>query len=340
MRSDASAGALGLRPEISVVIPLFNEQANVEPLLAELLAALSALERRFEVICVDDGSADGTFAALTRVVEREPALRVIRFRRNFGQTAAMSAGIEAARGDVIVPMDGDLQNDPADIGPLLAELERGHDVVSGWRRERKDREFGRKFPSRVANRLISAVSGVRLHDYGCSLKAYRREVLDGVRLYGEMHRFIPVYASWQGARVTEMVVNHRRRHTGRSKYGLERTLKVVLDLLVVKFLASFMTRPIYLFGGAGLLALLCGLVAFGAALVYKVTGRKDLVETPLPLLAVAFALAGIICLLMGLLAELVVRTYYESQGKRPYVIAEERSGARPASGARGEGSGT
>ena len=337
MRSDASVGALGHRPEISVVIPLYNEEANIEPLLAELLGTLRALGRRFEVICVDDGSADGTFAALVRAVEREPALRVIRFRRNFGQTAAMSAGIEAARGDVVVPMDGDMQNDPADIGRLLAELDRGHDVVSGWRRERKDRELGRKLPSRVANRLISAVSGVPLHDYGCSLKAYRREVLDGVRLYGEMHRFIPVYASWQGARVSELVVNHRPRHTGRSKYGLERTFKVVLDLLVVKFLASFMTRPIYLFGGAGLLALLCGLAAFGAALVYKLSG-KDLVETPLPLLAVAFVLAGTVCLLMGLLAELVVRTYYESQDKRPYVISEEIGGARATEG-RSEGSG-
>jgi glycosyltransferase involved in cell wall biosynthesis len=328
MRSEARPGALGC--PLSVVIPFYNEEANVEPLLAELLAALRSLGRRFEVICVDDGSSDGTFAALARAARAEPSLRVIRFRRNFGQTAAMSAGIEAARGEVIVPMDGDLQNDPADIARLLAELERGHDVVSGWRKDRKDRELGRKLPSRLANRLISAVSGVRLHDYGCSLKAYRREVLEGVRLYGEMHRFIPIYASWQGARVTEMVVNHRPRHAGRSKYGLGRTLKVLLDLLVVKFLASFLTRPIYLFGGAGLVALLCGAVSFGGALFYKLAGRKDFVETPLPLLAVAFALAGMICVLMGLLAELVVRTYYESQDKRPYLVAEEIGGPSPS----------
>jgi dolichol-phosphate mannosyltransferase len=319
MRSDPRGAQL----DVSVVIPLYNEEANVAPLLEELFAALRRLGRRFEVICVDDGSADGTFAALARATQAEPALRVIRFRRNFGQTAAMSAGIEAARGEVIVPMDGDLQNDPADIGLLLETLQGGYDVVSGWRRDRKDREFGRKLPSRIANRLISRVSGVKLHDYGCSLKAYRRTVLDGVRLYGEMHRFIPVYASWQGARVTEVVVNHRPRRAGTSNYGLGRTFKVLLDLMVVKFLASYLTRPIYLFGGAGLVSLLLGVLAFAGAVAYKVAGSKDFVETPLPLLAVALALTGICCLLMGLLAELVIRTYYESQGRRPYLIAEE-----------------
>jgi glycosyltransferase involved in cell wall biosynthesis len=315
-------------PEISVVVPLYNEEPNVGPLLEELFAALRALGKRHEVICVDDGSADGTFAALARHARAEPALRVIRFRRNFGQTAAMSAGIEAARGAVIVPMDGDLQNDPADIGKLLAELERGHEVVSGWRRDRQDKEFGRKLPSRVANRLISAVSGVKLHDYGCSLKAYRREVLEGVKLYGEMHRFIPIYASWQGARVTELVVNHRARRAGRSKYGLGRTFKVVLDLMVVKFLASYMTRPIYVFGGAGLVSCALGLLAFLAAVAYKLAGLKDFVETPLPLAAVACVLVGMVSLLMGLLAELVTRTYFESQGKRPYLVAEELGGER------------
>jgi glycosyltransferase involved in cell wall biosynthesis len=338
MRPDARLGALETPPEISVVIPLYNEEGNVEPLLQELFPALRALGRTHEVVCVDDGSRDGTFAALARAAEHEPALRVIRFRRNFGQTAAMSAGIEAARGEVIVPMDGDLQNDPADIGKLLAELARGHDVVSGWRKHRQDKEFGRKLPSRIANRLISAVSGVRLHDYGCSLKAYRREVLDGVRLYGEMHRFIPIYASWQGARVTELEVNHRPRHAGRSKYGLGRTLKVVLDLLVVKFLASFITRPIYVFGGVGLASIACGLLAFLVAVGYKLAGAKDFVETPLPLLAVAFVLVGIVCVLMGLLAELVIRTYYESQGKRPYLVAEELGGSRGPPAAR-EGAG-
>ena len=311
------------RPQISVVIPLFNEEENVPALLDELFAELSRLGRTFEVICVDDGSRDGTFAQLSRVAAQRPELRVIRFRLNFGQTAAMSAGIEKARGDVIVPMDGDLQNDPADIARLLAQLDAGSDVVSGWRRDRKDREFGRKVPSRIANWLISAISGVRLHDYGCSLKAYRRDVLRDVKLYGEMHRFIPIYASWQGARVSEMVVNHRVRRAGVSKYGLSRTFKVVLDLMVVKFLASYATKPIYVFGGFGFLSWLCAAGAFGWALYYKLRGLKDFVQTPLPLVTVMFTLVGALSLLMGLLAELVIRTYYESQNKRPYLIAEE-----------------
>jgi len=240
------------RPQISVVIPLFNEEENVKLLLDELFVELGKTGRTFEVICVDDGSRDATFDVLSQLAAERPQLRAIRFRLNFGQTAAMSAGIEAARGEVIVPMDGDLQNDPADIGKLLAQLDAGYDVVSGWRKNRKDKEFGRKLPSRLANRMISAISGVRLHDYGCSLKAYRRDVLRDVKLYGEMHRFIPIYASWQGAKVTEMVVNHRPRHAGISKYGFSRTFKVVLDLMVVKFLASYSTKPIYLFGGFGL----------------------------------------------------------------------------------------
>jgi len=318
-------------PQLSIVIPLFNEEMNVEPLLAELFEVLRRVERTFEVIAVDDASRDGTFAALAKVSRREPLLRVIRFRRNSGQTAALAAGIEASRGEVIVPMDGDLQNDPADIERLLARLEghagngtpgQAYDVVSGWRKNRKDAEFGRKLPSRVANWLISKISGVPLHDYGCTIKAYRRDVLQGVRLYGEMHRFIPIYATWQGARVTEMVVNHRFRRAGKSKYGLGRSWKVLLDLLVVKFLASFSTKPIYLFGGFGLVALLCSFASFALSLAYKLAGAKDFVETPLPLFGVVFALAGVLSVLMGLLAELTIRTYYESQDKRPYLIAE------------------
>jgi glycosyltransferase involved in cell wall biosynthesis len=325
---DASAAL-----QLSVVIPLFNEEASLEPLLSELFDALRKIGQSFEVIAVDDGSRDGTFSALVRISQQQAALRVIRFRRNFGQTAAMSAGIEAARGRVIVPMDGDLQNDPADIRRLLDKLdgrsdnagEAGtrYDVVSGWRKNRKETQLGRKLPSKIANWLISAISGVRLHDFGCSIKAYRREVLQGVRLYGEMHRFIPIYASWQGARVTEMVVNHRPRQAGTSKYGLGRSGKVILDLLVVKFLASFTTKPIYVFGGFGLLSLGGSVVTLFWALAYKVLGIKDFVETPLLLLTVLFALVGILSLLMGLLAELVIRTYYESQNKRPYLIAEQ-----------------
>ena len=335
-------------PELSVVIPLFNEEANVQPLLKELYGALEALGKSFEIICVDDGSQDGTWAVLEHAAAEHPELRVLRFRRNFGQTAAMSAGIEAARGAIIIPMDGDLQNDPADIERLLQRLEgrmvgqptQPVDVVSGWRRDRQDREFGRKLPSRIANRLISAVSGLRLHDYGCSLKAYRRDVIQGVKLYGEMHRFIPVYASWQGARVAELVVNHRSRRAGKSKYGLGRTGKVLLDLLVVKFLASYTTKPIYLFGGFGLLSLALAVVSLVAALVYKLMGLKDLVQTPLPLLAVAFTLAGLLALLMGLLAELVVRTYYESQEKRPYLVSTELNAPRASPTAVDRRSGT
>ena len=326
MQKPLVAGGAEPRPEISVVIPLYNEEPNVEPLLDELFSVLRGLGRSYEVICVDDGSKDGTFAKVALYAAKEPTLRAFRFRLNFGQTAAMSCGIEHARGDVIVPMDGDLQNDPADIEKLLAHLEDGFDVVSGWRKNRMDKEFGRKLPSRIANRIISLISGVRLHDYGCSLKAYRRDVLRDVKLYGEMHRFIPIYASWQGARVTEMVVNHRSRHAGTSKYGLSRTLKVVLDLMVVKFLASYATKPIHVFGGFGILSVLCAGLAAAWSVYFKLTGQKDFVETPLPLLAVMFTLVGFLSMLMGLLAELMVRTYYESQNKRPYLVAEEVDG--------------
>jgi glycosyltransferase involved in cell wall biosynthesis len=315
--------AVNERPKLSVVIPLHNEEATVPALLAELFTALGELGLTHEVICVDDGSRDGTFTALRAEAHARPALRVIRFRVNFGQTAALSAGLEAALGEVIVPMDGDLQNDPADIGRMLARLEEGHDVVSGWRKERRDPELGRKLASRVANGLISAISGVRLHDYGCSLKAYRREVLEDVRLYGEMHRLVPIYARRQGARVTELVVNHRARRAGRSHYGFARTFKVLLDLMVVMFLTRFASKPVYVFGGAGLVAL----AAAGAALlawVYRVlAGSGGVALTLLPVVTVMFTVAGALSLLMGLLAELVMRTYYEAQGRRPYVVAEE-----------------
>jgi glycosyltransferase involved in cell wall biosynthesis len=339
LRSAPALVAAPPPPELSVVIPLFNEAENVRPLLDELFGVLRGVGRSHEVICVDDGSRDGTFTELTGYAANEPALRVIRFRRNFGQTAAMSAGIEASRGAVIIPMDGDLQNDPADIPKLLATLEgqgggEKFDVVSGWRKNRQDKEFGRKLPSKIANRLISGISGVALHDYGCSLKAYRRDVLADVKLYGEMHRFIPIYASWQGARVTEQVVNHRARRAGVSKYGLGRTGKVLLDLMVVKFLASFTTKPIYVFGGFGLAALALSFLAFASAVGLKLTGLRDFVATPLPLLGVMFMLAGMTSILMGLLAELMVRTYYESQGKRPYSVSDElnRPDLRPQQG--------
>ena len=256
---------------------------------------------------------------------RDKRLRLIRFRRNFGQTAALSAGIEHARGEIIIPMDGDLQNDPRDIPRLLEKLEEGYDLVSGWRIERQD-PLGKRFPSQIANRLISWISGVRLHDYGCTLKAYRRSVLEDVRLYGEMHRFMPIYASWQGARVTELPVSHHPRTRGKSHYGIGRSLKVVLDLIVVTFLTSYATKPIYVFGGFGLLSLAAATVVFAFMVYLKLARIRDFVATPLPLVVVVLGLVGCLAILLGLVAELTVRTYYESQGKRPYAIQSIEGG--------------
>ncbi len=315
--------------DVSVVVPLFNEAENVRLLHDELEGVMGKLGRSYELILVDDGSTDGTSDLLAGLARENPRLTVVRFRRNFGQTAALAAGIEWASGDVIVPMDGDLQNDPADIGRLLDKMAEGFDCVSGWRKDRKDKAVSRKLPSRVANWMISRVSGISLHDYGCTLKAYRRDVLEGVRLYGEMHRFIPIYAAWQGARVTELAVNHRARRFGHSKYGLNRVFKVLLDLMLVRFLFQYITKPIYVFGGFGLAALGAGGLAGATAVALKLLHVRDFVATPLPLLTVLLLLVGFLSLLMGLLAELVIRTYYESQDKRPYVVAEVLGATTP-----------
>ncbi|MGQ0815126.1 MAG: glycosyltransferase family 2 protein [Gemmatimonadota bacterium] len=304
---------------ISVIIPVYNEQDTVAELHDRLVRVLDGTKAEF--IFVDDGSSDATYERLRALVKRDGRVRVIRFRRNFGQTAALSAGIDHARGEIIVPMDGDLQNDPNDIPRLLAKIEDGYDVVSGWRKNRQD-SFRRRLPSVIANRLISWISGVQLHDYGCSLKAYRKDVLENVRLYGEMHRFVPIYASWQGARVAELPVAHHARAHGKSKYGLERTIKVVLDMIVVKFLANYSTKPIYVFGGFGLFALFMSFSTFAWMLYLKLAGRADFVQTPLPLVTVMFLLVGCLSVLLGLVAELSIRTYYESQGKRTYAIRE------------------
>jgi dolichol-phosphate mannosyltransferase len=308
------------RIALSVVIPLYNEEDNVAPLCRALLEALTAQPRPFEIILVNDGSADRTEQKLAEAAATDSRIRVVNFRSNKGQTAAMMAGIDYAGGAVIVPMDGDLQNDPKDIVRLLEKLEEGFDVVSGWRRDRQDNFMIRTLPSKIANFVISRVSGVPLHDYGCSLKAYRREVLQGFRLYGEMHRFIPIYAAAQGARVAELPVTHHPRQFGQSKYGLNRTIKVLLDLLVVKFLTKYRTRPIYLFGqaGVGLLALsfLVGLWA----LFLKFFEGVSFIQTPLPLLTSLCFISGLMCLLMGLLAELIMRVYYESQSKTDYRV--------------------
>jgi len=310
--------------DISVVVPVYNEAGNLPELHRQLADVLGG---EAEFIFVDDGSTDDSWAVLGALAGSDERVRLLRLRRNFGQTAALSAGIDHARGRIIVPMDGDLQNDPRDIPRLLARLDEGYDVVSGWRVDRQD-PLHRRVPSVVANRLVSWISGVRLHDYGCSLKAYRRSVLAGVRLYGEMHRFVPIYASWQGARVTELPVTHHPRTRGVSNYGMERTLKVVLDLIVVKFLSSYATKPIYVFGGFGVLSLVLSVVAFAWMIYFKYLAAdpKTFIQTPLPLVSVMFALVGFLSILLGLVAELTVRTYYESQDKRTYALWNAEDG--------------
>lgn len=307
-------------PRISVTIPVYNEEGNIPLLYDRTRDALDSLEKTWELILVNDGSRDGSAECLDAIAAHDPRVCVIHLARNYGQTAALMAGLDHAAGDVIVPMDGDLQNDPADIGRLLDKLDEGFDVVSGWRRFRKDAALKRNLPSRLANGLISRVSGVHLHDYGCSLKAYRRDVLDGVKLYGEMHRFVPIYAAWNGARVTEIEVTHHPRVHGESKYGLERVVKVVLDLLVVKFMYRYAGKPIYLFGGFGLLSFAVASAVLALALWLKFADGLSLIQTPLPTLAVILFALGVLSVLMGLLAEMLNRTYHESQAKPVYRI--------------------
>jgi len=308
-------------PELSVVIPVFNEAAALDGVFDELTAVLNGLGKTYEIIFVDDGSTDGTSDRLEKIAGKLANTEAVYLRRNFGQTAALMAGFDVSTGAIVITLDGDGQNDPADIPGLLAKLDQGFDVVSGWRKKRRD-GFLRSFLSRVANRLISRISGVHLRDYGCTLKAYRRSVLEDVRLYGEMHRFIPIYTSWQGARVTEIPVNHRRREAGQSKYGLGRTWKVVLDLMLVMFLERAATQPMHLFGGIGLLALLAATLIATYTVWIKIANGVAFVSTPLPLLVVLLTVLGIMSLLIGLVAEMILRTYYESQDKKPYAIKQ------------------
>lgn len=305
---------------ISVTIPIYNEEENLPHLYTRVTEALRKLNRPWELVLVNDGSTDRSTQILDEIAAKDPAVKVVHFRRNYGQTAAMMAGFDYAQGEIVIPMDGDLQNDPSDIQKLVQKIDEGYDVCSGWRKARQDHALRRNLPSRMANRLISFISGVHLHDFGCSLKAYRSDVIKGVRLYGEMHRFIPIYASWHGAKVTEVPVTHHPRLYGKSKYGLERVVKVILDLVVVKFLDSYAMKPMYIFGSFGLVNLL---VSVGAALVavyLKFFDSISFVQTPLPLVAVMTLGMGIMGILMGLLAELLTRTYHESQDKPTYLV--------------------
>jgi glycosyltransferase involved in cell wall biosynthesis len=315
-------------PRLSLFLPVYNEEENLPRLNTKIFEAMAELKQTFEVIYVDDGSRDHSLELLRQFAAADPRIKVVAFRRNYGQTAAMAAGIHAAAGEILIPMDADLQNDPADIKRLLDKLDEGFDVVSGWRKDRQDAFVTRTFPSRIANALISRIGGVALHDYGCSLKAYRREVLKDVNLYGEMHRFIPIYAAWAGGRVTEIPVTHHPRTAGVSKYGLSRTIKVVFDLVTIKFMASYLTKPIYLFGGAGLISFLISLLAAAFAFVMKFLDwpkHADFIQTPLPVVAMVLFALGVQFFLMGLIAEIVVRTYHESQGKPIYTVKERHN---------------
>jgi glycosyltransferase involved in cell wall biosynthesis len=307
------------RPTLSIVIPVFNEEENIPLLAEEIRRALDPQEVAYEVVAVDDGSIDGTWARLESVRAQDPRWILVGLRRNFGQTAAMSAGFDHARGDVIVTLDGDLQNDPADIPRLLA-LTKDHDVVSGWRKVRQDPFLSRRLPSMLANWLISRVTGVRLHDYGCTLKAYRREVVEHLHLYGEMHRFIPAIASWMGISLAEVETRHRPRRFGHSKYSVTRTLRVILDLITVKFLLSFATKPIQVFGLLGLFAAGVGVAIGGYLTALKLAFGAQIGGRPLLFLGILLILVGVQFLVMGLLGEMLVRVYHESQRKPIYMV--------------------
>jgi len=305
---------------LSVVVPFFNEEACVDDLYAELVTVLKGLGTNHEMVFVNDGSQDKTEERLRAIAAKDPHVKVVNLLRNYGQTAAMVAGFDHASGAVIVTLDGDGQNDPINIPLLLEELDKGADVVSGWRVDRQDAALTRKLPSTIANWLISKVSGVKLHDYGCSLKAYRRSIIQDVRLYGEMHRFIPIYTAWQGGRIVEVPVTHRARNSGASKYGLNRIFKVLLDLLLVSFLERYMTKPIYVFGGLGFASLFISACTAAWAIWLKVIDGVHFIKTPLPMLTGTFFTTGVLCVLMGLLAEILVRTYFEAQDKRVYQV--------------------
>jgi len=309
--------------KLSIVTPVYNEVENLPELFQEINQSLKDLTFDYEIIAVNDGSVDGSLNVLKELAAADSHIKIISFSRNFGQTAALSAGFTHATGEVIIPLDADLQNDPRDIPLLLSKLAEGYDIVSGWRKNRHDKLISRKIPSKLANSLIGKITGVKLHDYGCTMKAYRKESLDQVNLYGEMHRFIPALAAWHGAKITEIVTNHRPRKFGRTKYGIRRTFKVILDLFTVKFLTAFFTRPMHFFGKAGLYSFSLAIFSGILALYLRLFHHVSLIITPLPLLTVFLMLVGLQFILMGLIAEMITRTYYETQNKPTYFIKEK-----------------
>ena len=311
--------------DISIIIPIFNEEKNIGILYSKILDTLKVTKKTYEIIFINDCSIDNSKKYLNNIADIDPNVKVIHFRRNYGQTTAMQAGFDTAKGDVIIPMDGDLQNDPKDIVNLLEKLDEGFDVVSGWRKFRKDNTLKRKIPSKIANWIISKLSGLKLHDFGCTLKAYKNIYIKGVRLYGEMHRFIPIYASWQGARVAEIVVEHHPRIYGLSKYGIERTLKVVLDLFVIRFMSKYSQTPMYVFGTFGIISFMLSLLCFLYMVYLKYIEHTSFILTPMPLLVVLFFLMGFLSILMGFIAEILMRTYFESQNKATYLISETKN---------------
>ena len=311
-----------MQPEISVIVPMRNESPNVRQLYNELVAALEAYGRPFEIVVIDDGSTDDTFHLLSAIHANDPRVRVIRFRRNFGQTAAFAAGFKHARGTFIVTSDGDGQNDPKDIPAMVERARSGPDVVAGWRKDRKDPFLNRRLPSMIANTIISFATGVKLHDYGCSLKVFRADVVKSMRLYGEMHRFLPAIADEQGVEIVEHVVNHRKRMFGKSKYGISRTIRVLLDLMTVKFLSSYSTRPLQMFGGLGLAMVTIGTLTCAWLAYVKFFQHQGIADRPLLLLGVLMILGGIQLVMTGLLGEMLSRTYHESQNKPTYLVRE------------------
>ncbi len=318
---------------ISIIIPLYNEEGSLDELYRSLRDVSASLSDELEIVFVNDGSTDRSARIIDEIAESDHRVVAVHLRRNFGQTSALMAGFDRARGEIFVCLDADLQNDPRDIPSLIAKLEEGYDVVSGWRKRRKDSLFSRVLISRVANGVISLISGVRIHDSGCSLKVYRARLIEGVRLYGEIHRFIPIYAAWQGARITEQEVRHHPRKHGNSHYGLERIFKVIMDLIVVKFLHKYQQKPMYVFGAAGTCSFAISFFAGVLALYYKFGLGYSFILTPLPLLCAMTFITGMMCILMGLLAEIVIRTYYEAQEKKTYIV-ERVTGSREVAGSR------